>query len=244
MRNVIAITKRELGSYFGTPLAYVFMVIFLALTGAFAFHIGGFFERGQADLERFFIYLPWLYIMLIPAVAMRLWAEERQTGTVELLMTMPISITEAVVGKFAAAWIFIGICLAATFPIWITVNYLGKPDNGAILAAYLGSFLMAGAYLAISSLMSALTRSQVIAFIIAATVCFLFVMSGYEIVLGFVRGWVPDWLIAAVASLSFLSRFDEVARGLISVPSIFYYLSMIVFFLFATVVVIDLRKAS
>lgn len=244
MRNVIAITKRELGSYFGTPLAYVFMVIFLALTGAFAFHIGGFFERGQADLERFFIYLPWLYIMLIPAVAMRLWAEERQTGTVELLMTMPISITEAVVGKFAAAWIFIGICLAATFPIWITVNYLGKPDNGAILAAYLGSFLMAGAYLAISSLMSALTRSQVIAFIIAATVCFLFVMAGYDIVLGFVRGWVPDWLIAAIASLSFLSRFDEVARGLISLPGIFYYLSMIVFFLFATVVVIDLRKAS
>lgn len=244
MRNVIAITKRELGGYFGTPLAYVFMVIFLALTGAFAIHIGGFFERGQADLDRFFVYIPWLYIMLIPAVAMRLWAEERQTGTVELLMTMPISITEAVLGKFLAAWIFIGLCLLLTFPIWITVNYLGRPDNGAILAAYLGCFLMAGTYLAISSLMSALSKSQVIAFIVAATVCFLFVMCGYDIVLGYVRGWVPDWLVASVASLSLLSRFDEVSRGLISFPSLFYYSSMIVFFLFATVVVIDLRKAS
>ena len=183
MRNVWIIAKRELGAYFGTPLAYVFVVIFVALTGAFAFYIGNFFERGQADLVPFFSYHPWLYLLLVPAVAMRLWAEERKTGTIELLMTLPITTWEAILGKFLAAWAFIGVALLLTFPMWITVNYLGRPDNGVILASYIGSFLMAGAFLAIGSCISALTKNQVIAFIVAATLCFLFVMSGAELVL-------------------------------------------------------------
>jgi len=188
MRNVWIITKRELGAYFGTPLAYVFVVIFVALTGAFAFFIGNFFERGQADLQPFFSYHPWLYLLLVPAIAMRLWAEERKAGTIELLMTLPISTGEAIVGKFLAAWIFIGIALVLTFPMWITVNVLGNPDNGVILASYIGSFLMAGAFLAIGSCVSALTKNQVIAFIVSVVVCFLFTVSGLPLVIDFFAG--------------------------------------------------------
>jgi len=173
VRNTLIIAKREFGSYFGTPLAYVFIVIFLSLTGALTFYLGGFLYIGQASLETFFVYHPWLYLLLVPAVAMRLWAEERKTGTIENLMTLPVSTYEAVLGKFFAAWAFCGIALALTFPIWITVNFLGDPDNGVIVASYVGSFLMAGAFLAIGSCMSALTKNQVIAFVIAATACFL-----------------------------------------------------------------------
>ena len=183
------IAKREIMSYFATPLAFIFIVIFLALTGAFAFYVGGFFTREQADLRPFFIYHPWIYLMLIPAIAMRLWAEERKTGTIELLMTLPISTTKAVLGKFFAAWIFIVIALALTFPFWITVNFLGDPDNGVILASYIGSIIMAGAFLAIGSCISALTKNQVIAFIIAAAACFLFLMSGLELVQAAFTGW-------------------------------------------------------
>ena len=182
MRNILIIAKRELGAYFGTPLAYVFAVIFVALTGAFAFYFGNFFDRGQADLQAFFLYHPWLYLILVPAVAMRLWAEERKSGTIELLMTLPVAPWEAIVGKFLAAWAFVGCCLVLTFPMWITVNMLGNPDNGVIFTSYLGSFLMAGAFLAIGSCISALTKNQVIAFIVAAVICFLFVMSGVEMV--------------------------------------------------------------
>ena len=195
LRNTWIIAKREFAGYFATPLAMVFLIIFVALTGAFAFYVGGFFERGQADLAPFFHYHPWLYLLLVPAIAMRLWAEERKTGTIELLMTLPISPWEAILGKFLAAWAFIGLALVLTFPMWITVNILGSPDNGVILASYLGSFLMAGAFLAIGSCISALTKNQVIAFIVAATVCFLLVMSGLELVLnvlprlGAVRSW-------------------------------------------------------
>jgi ABC-2 type transport system permease protein len=171
VRNTLIIAKREFGSYFGTPLAYVFIVIFLSLTGALTFFLGGFLDNGQATLETFFVYHPWLYLLLVPAVAMRLWAEERKTGTIENLMTLPVSTHEAVLGKFLAAWAFCGIALALTFPMWITVNYLGNPDNGVIVASYVGSFLMAGAFLAIGSCMSALTKNQVIAFVIAATAC-------------------------------------------------------------------------
>lgn len=244
MRNTWIIFQRELGAYFGTPLAYIFAVIFVALTGAFAFFIGNFFERGQADLQPFFMYHPWLYLLLVPAIAMRLWAEERKTGTIELLMTLPITTGEAILGKFLAAWAFIGIALMLTFPMWITVNYLGKPDNGVILASYIGSFLMAGAFLAIGSCISALTKNQVIAFIVAATVCFLFVMSGAQLVLNVFRGWAPAFLLEAVSSLSFLTHFDQITRGVISFPSLFFYLSLIAFFLFANVIVIEQRKAA
>ena len=244
MRNIWIVTKRELGAYFGTPLAYVFAVIFVALTGAFAFFIGNFFERGQADLQPFFNYHPWLYLLLVPAIAMRLWAEERKAGTIELLMTLPISTWEAIIGKFLAAWIFIGIALVLTFPMWITVNVLGNPDNGVILASYIGSFLMAGAFLAIGSCVSALTKNQVIAFIVAATICFLMVMSGLQLVLGFFRSWAPSFIVDAIASMSFLNHFELISRGVITLPSLFFYFSIIVLFLFANVVVVEQRKAA
>src|SRR6185437_4070529 len=172
MRNIRYIFGRELAGYFATPVAYVFLVIFLAMAGAFTFYLGNFFDRGQADLQSFFAFHPWLYLILIPAIGMRLWAEERKTGTIELFLTLPISITEAVLGKFLAAWAFTGIALLLTFPIWITVNVLGSPDNGVIVASYIGSFLMAGGYLAIASCISAATKSQVIAFVVAAALCF------------------------------------------------------------------------
>jgi ABC-2 type transport system permease protein len=244
VRNILIIAKRELGSYFGTPLAYVFIVIFLALTGAMTFYLGGFLYTGQADLHPFFVYHPWLYLLLVPAVAMRLWAEERKTGTIENLMTLPISTYEAVLGKFLAAWIFCGIALALTFPIWITVNALGDPDNGVIIASYVGSFLMAGAFLAIGSCMSALTKNQVIAFVIAATVCFLFTMSGLDLVLNFFRGWAPEWLVGTIASLSFLTHFNAVTQGLIELRDVIFFVSLIAFWLFANAVVIDLKRAS
>ena len=193
------IVKRELPSYFSTPLAYVFIVIFLTLIGSFTFYLGNFFARGQADLNAFFTFHPWVYILLIPAVTMRLWAEERKTGTIELLMTLPLTTTQAVIGKFFAAWIFIFIALVLTFPIWITVNYLGQPDNGVILAGYVGSLFMSGAYLSIGSCISAITKNQVIAFVIAATVCFIFTMSGVDIVLNFFKVWAPEFLVNIIS---------------------------------------------
>ena len=244
MRNILIIAKRELGSYFGTPLAYVFAVIFVAMTGAFAFYFGSFFERGQADLGGFFLYHPWLYLILVPAIAMRLWAEERKSGTIELLMTLPVTTTEAILGKFLAAWAFIGVSLMLTFPMWITVNVLGDPDNGVILTSYIGSFLMAGAFLAIGSAISALSKNQVIAFIVAAVICFLFVMSGVELVQNTAKIFLPAFIVQAISSLSFLTHFDKVVRGLLDLPSLFFYLSVIAFFLFANVVIIDQKKAD
>ena len=244
MRNLATITKRELKGYFATPLAFIFIVIFLALTGAFAFYVGGFFQRGQANLSVFFAFHPWLYLLLVPAVAMRLWAEERKSGTIELLMTLPISTTEAVLGKFLAAWLFTGVALALTFPMWITVNVLGDPDNGVILASYIGSFLMAGAFLAIGSCISALTKNQVIAFIVGATVCFLFTMSGLDLVLDFFRAWAPDMLVDTIASLSFLTHFQSVTKGMIDLRDLVFFVSITAFWLFANVVVVELKKTA
>ncbi len=244
MRNIAIIAKREIKGYFTTPLAYIFIVIFLALTGAFAFFVGGFFSREQASLASFFMYHPWLYLVLIPAISMRLWAEELKTGTIEILMTLPVSTSEAVLGKYLAAWGFVGIALTLTFPMWITVNYLGNPDNGVILAGYLGSFLMAGAFLSIGSCISALTKNQVIAFIIAATVCFLFTMSGLELVLSFFRLWAPDVVVRTIASMSFLTHFAAVMKGVIDLRDIIFFASLITFWLFANIIVIDLRKAA
>jgi ABC-2 type transport system permease protein len=244
MRNSMIIAKREFRAYFSTPVAYVFLVIFLALTSAFAFYIGGFFSRGQADLVSFFSYHPWLYLALIPAISMRLWAEERNSGTIELLMTLPITTTEAVIGKFLAAWAFTGIALALTFPMWITVNVLGDPDNGVILTSYAGSLFMAGAFLAIGSCLSALTKNQVIAFIVAATVCFLFTMSGLDLVLNFFRGWAPDLLVETISSFSFLTHFQAVTNGVIDLRDVIFFFSLIAFWLFANVVVVDLKKSA
>lgn len=244
LRTTAIIAKREFAAYFATPLASVFLIVFVALTGAFAFYVGNFFDRGQADLYSFFAYHPWLYLLLVPAVAMRLWAEERKTGTIELLMTLPVSPWAAVLGKFLAAWAFIGVALALTFPIWITVNVLGDPDNGVILTGYMGSFLMAGAFLAIGAFVSALTKNQVIAFILAATICFLFLMSGVDLVQNALQAWAPGIVAAAVASMSFLVHFQEIARGVVEAPTIVLFVSLIVFFLFANVIAVDQKKAA
>jgi ABC-2 type transport system permease protein len=244
VENTFVIFRRELVAYFSTPLAYVFIVIFLALSGAFTFYIGSFFEHGSADLDAFFHFHPWLYLFLIPAVAMRLWAEERKTGTVELLMTLPVSTTQAVLGKFLAAWCFIGIALALTFPVWITVNYLGNPDNGVIVASYVGSFLMAGAFLAIGSCISALTKNQVIAFILAAVVCFLFLMSGLDLVQNFFQGWLPRFLVDAIAGMSFLTHFSAITRGVIDLRDVVFFGSLIGVCLLANVVAVDVKKTA
>ncbi len=244
MRNVALILRRELASYFATPLAYVFILIFLVLANAFAFYVGGFFQLGQADLRPFFMFHPWLYLFLIPALTMKLWAEERKSGSIELLMTLPVKVWEAVLGKYLAAWIFTGIALALTFPIWITVNYLGSPDNGVIFASYLGSLLLAGGFLAIGSCMSALTRNQVVAFILGVAACFVLLLAGYPLVLDAFRGWAPEMLIEAVASLSLLTHFQSITRGVLEARDILYFAMLIGFFLFTTTVAIDLRKAD
>ena len=237
------ILKRELYSYFATPLAYVFIVIFLMLSGLMTFALGGFYERGQADLQSFFLFHPWLYLFLVPAVAMRLWAEERKSGTLELLLTLPVTLQQAVLGKFLAAWLFTGIALLLTFPLWLTVNYLGNPDNGVILSAYLGSWLMAGAFLAIGSCMSAATANQVIAFILTIVVCFLFVISGFQTMLQSFQGWAPIGLVDAISSLSFISHFNAISRGVLDLRDLLYFAIMIAAWLLATVMVIDIKKA-
>ncbi len=244
MKQLPVIFKRELASYFATPLAYVFILIFLVLSGVFTFYLGGFYESGQADLAPFFNFHPWLYLFLVPAIAMRLWAEERKSGSIELLMTLPVTRFEAVAGKFLAAWSFAGLALLLTFPMVITVNYLGEPDNGAIITGYLGSWLLAGAYLAVGSCMSALAKNQVIAFILAVAACFLFIVSGFPMLLDAFSGWAPQWLIDAVASLSFLIRFEAISKGVIDLRDLLYFLSFIVAWLAATALVVDLKKAD
>lgn len=244
MSAVSALFRRELRSYFATPVAYVFIVIFLVLMGVFTFYLGNFYERGQADLAPFFNYHPWLYLFLVPAIAMRLWAEERKTGSVELLMTLPITPWQAVLGKFLAAWVFTGIALALTFPIWLTVNYLGDPDNGAIVAAYIGSLLMAGGFLAIGSCLSAATRNQVIAFVITVVVCFAFLLSGFPLVLDLFSGWAPQAIVDGVASLSFLTHFADISKGVIDFRDLVYFGLVIGTFLFANTIVLQWKQAD
>jgi ABC-2 type transport system permease protein len=244
MDNVRIIAARELKAYFATPLAYVFIVIFLALMGVFTFYLGGFFERGQADLAPFFNFHPWLYLFLVPAISMRLWAEERKTGSIELLMTLPVTTTQAVVGKFVAAWIFTAVALVLTFPIWLTVNYLGDPDNGVILAAYLGSLLMAGGFLAIGSCISAANRNQVVAFIITVVTCFLLLLAGFPLVLDFFSGWAPQQLVDTVSGLSFLTHFNSISKGVIDLRDVVYFLAVIGAWLYATAIVLDMKKAD
>ncbi|WP_395790716.1 ABC transporter permease [Aquimonas sp.] len=244
MNPTLAIARRELASYFATPVAYVFIVIFLAMAGALTFYLGGFYEHGQADLQRFFVFHPWLYLFLVPAVSMRLWSEERKSGSIELLLTLPVTMWQAVLGKFLAAWAFIGIALVLTFPMWITVNYLGEPDNGVILTSYLGSLLMAGGFLAIGACLSAATRNQVVAFILTVVVCFLLLLAGFPLVLDFIRALLPSVLVDAVASLSFLTHFKAISRGVIDLRDLLFFLLTIGFWLAASAVVIDLKKAD
>ena len=244
MKVIGALFRRELQSYFATPVAYVFIVIFLVLMGAFTFYLGNFYERGQADLGPFFIFHPWLYLLLVPAITMRLWAEERKTGSIELLMTLPITPWQAVLGKYLAAWAFTGVALLLTFPIWITVNYLGDPDNGTIVAAYIGSFLMAGGFLAIGACLSATTRNQVIAFVITVVVCFVFLASGFPMVLDFFTSWAPQILVDGIASLSFLTHFESISKGVIDLRDLIYFGFLILAFLYANTIVLRWLQAE
>jgi len=244
MSQISAVFRRELSAYFTTPLAYIFILVFLMLSAAFTFYLGGFYERGQADLMPFFNFQPWLYLFLVPAISMRSWAEERSSGTLELLMTLPISLRDAVLGKFLASWAFLGLALILTFPIWVTVNYLGAPDNGAILASYLGSFLMAGAFLAIGNAISASTANQVIAFVVTVVVCLVFILAGNPMVLDAFSSWAAQPVIDAISSLSFLQHFDAIKRGVIDLRDLLYFIGLMAVWLVATGIIIDLKKAD
>ncbi|MAJ91033.1 MAG: ABC transporter permease [Legionellales bacterium] len=244
MNGLLSIYKREFTSYFVTPVAYVFIVIFLFMTGVFTFYLGAFYESNQADLEPFFRFHPWLYLFLIPAISMRLWSDERKSGSIELLMTLPVSITDAVVAKYLAAWSFTAIALILTFPMWITVNYLGEPDNAVILASYIGSLIMAGGFLAIGSCISALTKSQVISFVISVVICFMFILSGFPMVLDLFESWAPQAVVDAVASFSFLTHFTSIKKGVIDIRDVIYFAALITFWLYVNVVIIENKKAD
>ena len=239
MRQFLSITKRELISYFATPVAYVFITIFLLLSGLLTFYLGNFFEIGQASLGSFFEWHPWLYLFLVPAITMRLWSEEKKSGTIELLTTLPVSTSNIVLGKFMAAWLFTLLALILTFPMWITVNYLGNPDNGVIMASYIGSLLMSGGYLSIGIFISSLTKNQVIAFIVSVTVCFLFTVSGLPIVLDFFSSWAGEAITDVIASFSFLANYSDISRGIIDFRTLVYFLSLIVLFLYLNVITLD-----
>lgn len=239
-----AVLKREFMAFFATPLAYVFLLIFLILAGIFGFYLGHFMERNQADLLAFFNFHPWLYLILVPALSMRLWAEERDTGSIELLLTLPIDHWQAVLAKFFAAWLFCGMCLLLTFPIWLTVAYLGDPDNGVIVAAYIGSWLMASGFLAVGCCLSALTSNQVIAFILTVVICLMLILSGTDIFFSALSGVLPAVLIDSVSSLGFLPHFQTTTRGVIDLRDIVYYFSFVATWLFATVVALELKRAD
>ena len=244
MNGLLSIYKREFTSYFVTPVAYVFIVIFLFMTGVFSFYLGAFYESNQADLEPFFRFHPWLYLFLIPAISMRLWSDERKSGTIELLMTLPVSITDTVVAKYLAAWSFTAIALFLTFPMWIAVNYLGNPDNTVILASYIGSLIMAGGFLAIGSCISALTKSQVIAFVISVVICFMFILSGFPMVLDLFESWAPQAVVDAIASFSFLTHFTSIKKGVIDIRDVIYFAALITFWLYVNIVIIENKKAN
>jgi len=244
MRQVFAIFRREFTAYFATPVAYVFIVIFLLAMGAFTFYVGHFYDNGVANLGVFFGYHPWLYLFLVPAVGMRLWAEERRLGTMELLLTLPVPVWASVTGKFLAAWAFTAVALALTFPIWITVNFLGHPDNGVIIASYLGSLLMAGAYLSISAAISATTTNKVIAFVVSVVVCFLFTISGAPLVLDVFQAWAPTILVNTISGFSFLTHFQAISSGVIDLRDMIFFGSLIALFLLINVVLIDLKKTN
>jgi len=244
MTALWSIYRREMGSYLRSPLTFIFVVLFVMLTGVFTFYLGNFFERGEANLDAFFAFHPYLYLFLMPAIGMRLWAEERKSGTFELLFTLPVSPWAAVLGKFFAAWTFAGIALAGTLPLWFSVAWLGEPDHGVILAGYLGSLLLGGGYLAISICLSAVTRNQVIAFILAAAVCFLFTATGLPFVTAVLTGWAPQSLIETIAGLSALTRFEGLVKGVLDLRDLVYFGSLIILWLIACVITLDLARGT
>jgi ABC-2 type transport system permease protein len=242
--NILAVTKRELHGYFASPVAYVFIVIFLLMSGFFTFMLGGFFERNEASLTAFFVWHPWLYLFLVPAAGMRLWSEERRLGTIELLLTMPLTAWQAILGKFLASWLFLTLTLALTFPVWITVNYLGDPDNGVILCTYLGSSLLAGAYLAVTCMTSAITRNQVIAFILSVVICLFLILAGWPPVTRLLESFDWAWLTQLTAALSVMTHFDAFQRGVIDLRDLIFFVSIIGFALFTTGVIIRSHRAG
>ena len=244
MSNILTIAKRELRGYFSSPVAFVFIVIFLLLAGFFTFMIGGLFERGEARLQSFFVWHPWLYLFLVPAVGMRMWSEERRLGTIELLLTMPITPWQAIVGKFLASWAVVALALALTFPVVITVNYLGHPDNGVILAGYIGSLLMAGAYLAISAMTSAMTRNQVVSFIVAVVLSLFLILAGYPPVTNLLVSWAQPWFVEGIAAFSVMTHFDSIQKGVLDSRDVLYFLSVMGFSLFTTGVIIRAHRAG
>jgi ABC-2 type transport system permease protein len=243
MRNTLIVARRELGGYFATPVASVFIVIFLVLQGALTFNLGGFFSRGQADLDPFFTFIPWVFLLLVPAITMRLWAEERRLGTIEMLLSLPVTQAQAVIGKFLAAWMFCAIALALTFPFVITVNLLGSPDNGVIASGYIGSLIIAGAFLSVGAAMSAVTKNQVIAFVLGLAVCLVFAMASYSVVTDFLSQNVPA-LAAIARRLAVIDRFQDFTRGVVSLRDLVFFASFIGFWLFVNVVLVDRNKAA
>ncbi len=239
-----AIVKREFLAYFATPIALIFLCVFLILNGVFTFKLGRFYELGQADLRSFFLWHPWLYLFIVPAISMRLWAEERRSGTIELLLTLPVSLFEAMLGKFTAAWMFIGLALLLTFPIVFTVTYLGNPDLGVIFAAYIGSFLMAGAYLAVGCCVSAATSNQVISFVLATAICLLFIMLGFDPVIDTLLTVLPASFADQLMNLSFLFHFEAIQRGVVNLADLVYFISIILFSLFVGVIILDRKKSD
>ena len=244
LNKTYIILDRELKGYFRTPLASIFLLVFLALSSGMTFFLGRFFERDQADLTAFFSWHPWLFLVLMPAIGMRLWAEERRSGTIELLITLPVTNTQLVVGKFLASWIFTLIALILTMPIWITVNYLGEPDNHVILISYFGSWLMAGAFLALTSCLSALTKNQVIAFIISSISGFVLIMAGFNLVLSAVRSWSPNWITETISSMSFLSHFSRIQMGVFDLSTLVFFISMIILCLWINVQLVQVKKTD
>ena len=244
LNKTYIILDRELKGYFRTPLASIFLLVFLALSSGMTFFLGRFFERDQADLTAFFSWHPWLFLVLMPAIGMRLWAEERRSGTIELLITLPVTNSQLVVGKFLASWIFTLIALILTMPIWITVNYLGDPDNHVILISYFGSWLMAGAFLALTSCLSALTKNQVIAFIISSISGFVLIMAGFNLVLSAVRSWSPNWITETISSMSFLSHFSRIQMGVFDLSTLVFFISMIILCLWINVQLVQVKKAD
>jgi len=241
--NIKTIAKRELGGYFSSPVAYVFIVIFLLLSGFFTFMVGGFFERGDDSLVSFFMWHPWFYLFLVPAVGMRLWAEERRVGTLELLFTMPVTPWQAIVGKFLASWLFLALALVLTFPLVISVNHLGSPDNGVIFAGYVGSLMMAGAYLAISCMTSALTRNQVVSFILAVVLCLFLILAGFPPVTNLLAHWSAT-LVDIIASFSFITHYEGFQKGVLDSRDVIFFLSVIGFSLFTTGVILRGHRAG
>jgi ABC-2 type transport system permease protein len=220
------------------------MVVFLMLIGFLTFFVSRFYESGQADLRGFFFWHPWMFLILVPASAMRLWAEERRAGTIETLLTLPVTVTQVILGKFLAAWIFIGLIVVLTFPIVLTTVYLGAPDRGAIIGGYIGSLLLAGAYLSVGMLTSAMTRNQVISFVLSLVICLFFLLAGWPPVTDLMVRWAPEWLVRGVASFSFMPHYEAFQKGVLDLRDFAYYFSVMIFMLFGTHLVLENRKAA